>query len=73
MITPGPGTLALAVALVWAWARRRRRPRVPGGPIIHRDLLEQAEREVRDLPAAPPPPGEDLGWGPGSPRSPIHL
>jgi hypothetical protein len=72
VITPGLGTLALALVLVWAW-RRRRRPPVPGGPVIHRDLLEQAEREVRDMPAAERAPGEDFDWGPGSPRSPIHL
>jgi hypothetical protein len=70
--TPLVALLAVPALLLWVRARRRRRP-VPGGPIIHRDLLEQAEREVRGLPASARSGEEVLGWGPGSPRSPIHL
>jgi hypothetical protein len=66
------GLFAVLALLFWVRARRRRRP-VPGGPIIHRDLLEQAERDVRDMPASAQAGEDDLHWGPGSPRSPIHL
>lgn len=69
MIAPSVGTLVLALVLVWAWRKRRRRP-VPGGPVIHRALLEEAEREVKAMDRKP---DDDFDWGPGSPRSPIHL
>lgn len=72
MTSPLVGLLAAVALLLWLRARRRRRP-VPGGPIIHRDLLEQAEREVRGMPASARAGEDDLHWGPGSPRSPIHL
>jgi hypothetical protein len=70
--SPFVGLLAVFALVLWVRARRRRRP-VPGGPIIHRDLLEQAEREVRGMPASARAGKDDLDWGPGSPRSPIHL
>ena len=72
MTSPFVGLLAVFALVLWVRARRRRRP-VPGGPIIHRDLLEQAEREVRGMPASARAREDDLAWGPGSPRSPIHL
>ena len=72
LVGPLIGPLALLALLLWVRARRRRRP-VPGGPIIHRHLLEQAEREVRGMPASARAGTDDLDWGPGSPRSPIHL
>jgi hypothetical protein len=72
MTSPLVGLLAALALVLWLRARRRRRP-VPGGPIIHRDLLEEAEREVRGLPSSARSGQDDLGWGPGSPRSPIHL
>jgi hypothetical protein len=70
--SPFVGLLAAIALVLWFRARRRRR-RVPGGPIIHRDLLEQAEREVRGMPSSPRPGTDELDWGPGRPRSPIHL
>ena len=69
----------LAVAVV-LWLRRDRRhpgPRLHGESGIDREELEEAEREVRDLP--PPPPGENDrpgdDWGPGAarPRPPVRL
>lgn len=71
---PIGGLLVAAVLLVALvlWLRRDRRhpgPRLYGEEAIDRDELEQAEREVRDLPPAPPgeaPPDDD--WGPGTPR-----
>jgi cyanate permease len=65
--------LAVAVLLVWWWQRRHRR-RVPGGPIIHRAELEQAEREVRRMRAEDRVPVDDRdSWGPGAPRPPTRL
>ncbi len=69
---------ALLVALV-LWLRRDRRhlgPRLQGHDGIDREELEEAEREVRDLPPVQPGddrPGED--WGPGTarPRPPVEL
>lgn len=71
MTSPFVGVLA-AVALVLWYRARRRRHRVPGGPVIHRDLLEQAEREVRDMPA---PRGSPVRhpWERSAPRSPTQL
>lgn len=70
---PIGGLLVAAVLLlaVLLWLRRDRRhpgPRLHGDA-IDREELEEAEREVRDLPMAPPgeaPPDDD--WGPGTPR-----
>jgi hypothetical protein len=79
----GPlGGLLVAVVLlvaVWLWLRRGRRypgPRLLGQEGIDREALEEAEREVRDLPTLPP--GEDRtgdDWGPGAarPRPPVRL
>jgi hypothetical protein len=65
-------SLVLVVALV-IWLRRDRRhpgPRLHGSDGIDRAVLEEAEREVRDLEASAPPeqerPGDD--WGPGVAR-----
>jgi hypothetical protein len=65
-------SLALLVALV-LWLRRDRRhpgPRLHGSDGIDREVLEEAEREVRELdPSARPEeerPGDD--WGPGVAR-----
>jgi hypothetical protein len=70
------GILLVAVIL---WLRRARRhpgPRLYGSDGIDREELEQAEREVRDLPPGRPEekrPGDD--WGPGAarPRPPMRL
>jgi hypothetical protein len=70
--SPLVGVLA-AVALVLWYRGRRRRRRVPGGPVIHRDLLEQAEREVRDMPPPVGPASVRLPWERGTPRSPTEL
>jgi hypothetical protein len=65
-------SLVLLAALV-IWLRRDRRhpgPRLHGSDGIDRDVLEEAEREVRDLDASAHPeeerPGDD--WGPGVAR-----
>jgi hypothetical protein len=65
-------SLVLVVALV-IWLRRDRRhpgPRLHGSDGIDREVLEEAEREVRDLDASAQPeeerPGDD--WGPGVAR-----
>jgi len=65
-------SLVLLVALV-LWLRRGRRhpgPRLHGSDGIDRDVLEEAEREVRELDASARPeeerPGDD--WGPGVAR-----
>jgi hypothetical protein len=65
-------SLVLLVALV-LWLRRDRRhpgPRLHGSDGIDREVLEEAEREVRELdPSARPEeerPGDD--WGPGVAR-----
>lgn len=65
-------SLVLVVALV-IWLRRDRRhpgPRLHGSDGIDREVLEEAEREVRDLDASARPeeerPGDD--WGPGVAR-----
>jgi hypothetical protein len=65
-------SLVLVVALV-IWLRRDRRhpgPRLHGSDGIDREVLEDAEREVRDLDASAQPeeerPGDD--WGPGVAR-----
>lgn len=62
----------LLVALM-VWLRRDRRhpgPRLLGSDGIDRGVLEEAEREVRDLEASAQPeqerPGDD--WGPGVAR-----
>lgn len=62
----------LLVALL-AWLRRDRRhpgPRLHGSDGIDREVLEEAEREVRDLEASARQeeerPGDD--WGPGVAR-----
>jgi hypothetical protein len=62
----------LMVALL-IWLRRDRRhpgPRLHGSDGIDREVLEEAEREVRDIEAAARPdqdrPGDD--WGPGVAR-----
>ncbi len=64
-------TVLLAALLVWL--RRDRRhpgPRLHGSDGIDRDVLEEAEREVRDMEASARPdeerPGDD--WGPGAAR-----
>ena len=71
MTSPVVGLLALVALVLWYRARRRRH-RVPGGPIIHRDRLERAEREVRRMPADR---GRMSGLpgDPTRPRPPIHL
>jgi hypothetical protein len=70
----GPvGGLLVAAVLVVAvvlWLRRDRQhpgPRIHGEEGIDREALEEAEREVRDLPRHPDEdrPGDD--WGPGAP------
>ena len=71
MTSPLVGLLAAVALVLWYRARRRRR-RVPGGPIIHRDVLEQAEREVREMPGTLEP-SQRLPWEPGRPRSPTQL
>jgi hypothetical protein len=64
-------SLVLVVALV-IWLRRDRRhpgPRLHGSDGIDRALLEEAEREVRDLEASARPEQERPGdWGPGVAR-----
>ena len=62
-------SLVLVVALV-IWLRRDRRhpgPRLHGSDGIDREVLEEAEREVRDLDAPAQPederPGDDWGQG----------
>jgi len=72
MTSPLVGLLASVALVLWYRARRRRR-RVPGGPIIHRELLEQAEREVRDMPAPPGMAARRVPWEPAVPRSPTQL
>ncbi len=70
--SPWYGMLAAVAMLFWL-QQRRRRHRVPGGPIIHRARLEEAEREVREMPARDRVPlDEHDHWGPG-PRPPIRL
>jgi hypothetical protein len=69
--SPFVGVLAAVALLLWYRGRRRRR-RVPGGPVIHRELLEQAEREVRELPG-PSDAMRRVSWEPGAPRSPTQL
>jgi len=65
-------SLVLLVALT-LWLRRDRRhpgPRLHGSDGIDREVLEEAEREVRDLDPSVRPdderPGDD--WGPGVAR-----
>lgn len=70
---PFAGPLAVLALLVWA-NQRRHRHRVPGGPIIHRARLEQAEREVRAMRASDRIPLDERdAWGPGEPRPPVRL
>ncbi len=66
------GGLVLVLAL---WARQRaRRTRRPFGPVIHRDELEEAEREVRGMRAEERTPVDDHDdWGPGAPRPFVRL
>lgn len=71
--SPWYGLLA-GIALVLWLMQRRRRHRVPGGPIIHRAELEQAEREVQAMGAKDRLPIDERDdWGPGAPRPPIRL
>ena len=73
MSAPWYGLLALVALVAWWWQRRRRSP-VPGGPVIHRAELEQAEREVQLMrPEDRVPVDERDAWGPGAPRPPIRL
>ena len=64
---------AVLLAALLVWLRRDRRhpgPRLHGNDGIDRDVLEEAEREVRDMEASARPdderPGDD--WGPGVAR-----
>jgi hypothetical protein len=64
---------AVLVVALLVWLRRKRRhpgPRLHGTDGIDREVLEEAEREVRDLEASARPeeerPGDD--WGPGVAR-----
>jgi hypothetical protein len=64
---------AVLLAALLVWLRRDRRhpgPRLHGNGGIDRDVLEEAEREVRDMEASARPdderPGDD--WGPGIAR-----
>jgi hypothetical protein len=79
---PVPAVLLTGVLLVamLLWLLRDRRhpgPRLHGADGIDRDELEEAEREVRELEAGPPPDESRLGddWGPGTgrPRPPTRL
>jgi len=71
--SPWYGLLA-GVALVLWLVQRRRRHRVPGGPIIHRAELEQAEREVQAMGAQDRVPIDERdAWGSAAPRPPIRL
>ena len=79
---PVPAVLLTGVLLVamLLWLLRDRRhpgPRLHGADGIDRDELEEAEREVRELEAGPPPDEARLGddWGPGTgrPRPPTRL
>ncbi|MEE8115727.1 MAG: hypothetical protein V3T28_01360 [Gemmatimonadales bacterium] len=68
----GIGLLALAGAFVWLMGRSRHGSRRHAGDTIERDVLEEAEREVRDLDAMTSPDDADQelpDWGPGAPRS----
>lgn len=66
--------IALAVLAIWWWRRLHRRPPVPSDPVIHRSVLEEAEREVQSMPLTERPPMDgDDEWGPGTPRSPLRL
>jgi hypothetical protein len=65
------GAVLLAALLVWL--RRDRRhpgPRLHGSDGIDRDVLEEAEREAREMESSARPeeerPGDD--WGPGVAR-----
>jgi len=65
-------TAVLVVALL-VWLRRDRRhpgPRLHGSDGIDREVLEEAEREVRDLEASARTDEERRGddWGPGVAR-----
>ncbi|MFL5518608.1 MAG: hypothetical protein ACJ8DJ_20825 [Gemmatimonadales bacterium] len=64
---------AVLLAALLVWLRRDRRhpgPRLHGNDGIDRDVLEEAEREVRDMEVSARPdderPGDD--WGPGIAR-----
>jgi hypothetical protein len=64
---------AVLVVALLIWLRRDRRhpgPRLHGSDGIDREVLEEAEREVRDLEDSARPeedrPGDD--WGPGVAR-----
>ena len=64
---------AVLVVALLIWLRRDRRhpgPRLHGSDGIDREVLEEAEREVRDLEGSGRPeedrPGDD--WGPGVAR-----
>ena len=72
-------TAVLVVALL-VWLRRDRRhpgPRLHGSDGIDREVLEEAEQEVRDLEASARTDEERRGddWGPGAarPRPPVRL
>jgi hypothetical protein len=71
--SPWYGLLAGISCVVWL-VQRSRRHRVPGGPIIHRAELEEAEREVQAMGAKDRVPLDERDhWGPGAPRPPIRL
>ena len=64
---------AVLVVALLIWLRRDRRhpgPRLHGSDGIDREVLEDAEREVRDLEASAHPDQEHRGddWGPGVAR-----
>lgn len=69
------GIVFLLLLVVFLWFIRRPggfRPSRPGSTVEDRELLEDAEEEVRDLDASATPEDADNhlpDWGPGAPRS----